>query len=118
MNNPRKIYLPFVLILLAFAIFGLVLVGDRAAAGIFDAWKFSDSHRKQGIDLGANSSFEFLSFCMLGMAACIPLIVVSMRIGDKLQYRLAVAASGIYFLNGVVLFSLISSGMAYFYCGR
>lgn len=55
---------------------------------------------------------------MLGMAACIPLIVVSMRIGDKLQYRLAVAASGIYFLNGVVLFSLIASGMAYFYCGR
>lgn len=118
MNSLRKILGPLVLALLAFGIFGLVMVGDRGVAALFDAWKFGGSPRKQGIDLGANSSLEFLMLSMFGMAACVPVVIVSLRRGDKLLYRLATAAIGTYLLSDVMLFALISSGLAYFYCGR
>lgn len=118
MSNLRKIFFPLALVLLAFGLFGLITISDRGMAALFDAWKFSESPRKHGIDLGANSSLNFLSLSMLGMAACIPIVIASLRSGDKLLYRIATAAIGTYFLSNAILFTLISSGLAYFYCGR
>lgn len=118
MNSYRKIYLALAIILLAAAVSGLLLVGERAFAAFFDVWKFNGYQHRQGIDLGANSSFEFLSLCMLGLTVCMPLAIISTRISDKLLCRLVIAASAIYAINALVLFTLLASGLAHLFCGR
>lgn len=118
MNNCRKIYLALAMLLLAAAALGSLLVGERAIAAFFDVWKFSGYQHRQGIDLGANSSFEFLSLCMLGLTVCMPLAIISTRRSDKLLYRLVIAAGAIYVINALTLFTLLASGLAHLFCGR
>lgn len=65
MRHVQKVCLVLALGLLAMAVLGLVLTGGRVAAALFDLWKFSGYKGGHGIDLGANSSFRFLSLCVL-----------------------------------------------------
>lgn len=113
----RKIFLS-ALILLILAILGLLFVFERAVAAVFNFWKFNEFEFGEGIDLGANTSFQFLFLCMLGVIVCLPLIVDSVRRSDKVTYKFLVVASGIYFFNALVLFFIVFSGLAYLYCGR
>jgi hypothetical protein len=118
MRHAQEICLVLALGLLVLAILGLVLTGDRVAAALFDLWKFSGYKREHGIDLGANSSFRFLSLCAMAAAACMPLALLAKRWNNKLLYRLATSAGAVYCANGALMFFLVSSGLAFLYCGR
>lgn len=118
MSMKRSFILTFALCLLIVSSYGLMLTGGRVVAAFLDYWKFSDSPSGHGIDLGAKSIFEFMMICLLGSAACLPLTIFSMKQNDKLLYRISVSANVIYFLNGALIFAMVSSGIAFFYCGR
>jgi len=118
MRPIRRISIVLAFGLLAMAVLGLALVGDRVFTALFNLWKFSGYMDGHGIDLGANSSFQFLSLCLLATSACMLLALRARDWGDKLLYQLATAAGAIYFINGLLLFSLVSFGLAFLYCGR
>ena len=118
MRYIQKICLALAFGLLIIAVLGLILVGDRFVAALFDVWKFSGFQQQHGIDLGANSSFQFLFICLLALSICMPLAIFAKRQNDQWLYRLVVAANVIYFINGLLLFLLVSSGLAFLYCGR
>lgn len=117
MRHVQKIFLVLALGLFAMAVSGLVLTGDRAAAALFDLWRFSGYKGRHGIDLGANSSFLLLSFSILAIGACMALALLAKGWNNKLLCRLATAAAAVYFVNGALMFLLVSSGLAFLYCG-
>lgn len=102
--------------LLAGAILGVTLVGERVVAALFESWKFADTGHWQGIDLGARSSLQFLFLCLLGTAGCF-----GMRFhpGPSGKLSKTVLLSGIlYVCAGTTVVAMISMGSAYLYCGR
>jgi len=118
MKLIHNICLALALGLLTMAVWGLALTVDRAAAVLFDLWKFSGHASERGIDIGANSSFQFLSLCVFAMGFCMPLALLAKSWNNKLLYRLSTAAGATYFISCLLLFLLVSSGLAFLYCGR
>lgn len=118
MKYIRNLLLIATIGLLVMAALGLALTVDRFVAALLNFWKFEESNRNSGIDLGANSSFFFLSICLLAVSTCIPILNFSKKWNDKLLYRLATATVVIYFFCGILMLFLVSSGLAFLYCGR
>jgi hypothetical protein len=103
--------------LLAGSLLCLWLVADRVAAAIFNLWKFSGYRHWQGIDLGAQSTCIFLIACLFGVTGCFTVISFCKSL-PVLQSRIVTVTAGIYFINGLLLLLIISSGAGYLYCGR
>lgn len=103
--------------LVAGAILAIMLVCERIVAALFDAWKFSESGRWAGIDLGAQSSLQFLCLCLLGTSGCLGVLSKFPEAGPK-NLKLILFAGGLYVCAGVALVLMVSMGAAYLYCGR
>lgn len=118
MKHAHKILWFLVVTSLIVALACVGLIGERLLAALLNYWKFSTAQRMQGIDLGANSTLAFNAICMIGLAISITLYFVSRKQTASAASTAAAIAGTLYFASSVVLFGLVSSGLAYLYCGR
>ncbi|MDR3353299.1 MAG: hypothetical protein LBO00_09950 [Zoogloeaceae bacterium] len=105
-----------VFVLLSVAISGLLAIMERVCAAFFSAWKFHGYGGSDGISIGTNASLAVLFFCFFGLGACMLVAILSKNQAYKWRYRFAIAASAIYFLNGLLLFLLLSTPLAFLSC--
>jgi hypothetical protein len=118
MENKITILTLVVFCLLLLALCGLYFLGDRILYSIFDYWRFRGYGHEQGIDLGAYSSLVFMTCNLLGVVATVPILLVSRNENNRRLYILSITTGMVYFLNGILLFCIISSGLAFLFCGR
>lgn len=116
-NNSATLSRALAVGLLAGAILGATLIGERVIAAALDAWKFTDAGHWRGIDLGALSSLQFLFVCLLGTAGCLAMLRLHPALGGKLS-TIVISAAALYVCAGVALIAMVSIGSAYLYCGR
>ena len=117
-EDAQEICFTCILALLPSAMLGLVMIGERFYAALFNFWKFYGYGGDKGIDIGATAFFISASLCVIGFCACILIIFYLKKTDRKWLYRSAIAASVIYFVNSLMLFSLIASGLAFIHYGR
>jgi len=116
-DDTHSVCLVLVSLLLPTSILCLVGIGERVCAALFSTWKFFGNARG-GIGIGANISFAALFSCLFGATVSMLIVYLLKDSGRKWLFRSAVTASVIYFMNGLLLFLLVKSGLAYLYCGR
>jgi hypothetical protein len=104
------------ILLLAGAILGVALIGERVLAAMLDAWKFAQTG-PHGIDLGARSGVQFLFLCLLGASGCLG--VSRFHPGKSGRFTKIILSAGVLYLSaGAAVVSMVSLGAAYLYCGR
>jgi hypothetical protein len=117
-DNVQDICAAFILILLPGAAIGLLAVMERVYAALFMIWKFYGHGHLEGIDIGANTSFVAMFLYLLGLGVCMLISIFLKNLDRKWLYRLTIVASAIYFINGVLLFLLVSTKLAFLTCVR
>lgn len=116
-SYATKLFWALAVGLLAGAILGATLIGERMVAALFNSWEFADSGHWQGIDLGARSSLQFLFLCLLGTAGCFGISHFHRGPTGKLS-KIVLLSGVLYICAGTAVVAMISTGFAYLYCGR
>ena len=86
-----------------FGLIGFLAVVERLFAAAINAWKFHGFAEQYGIDLGANTTLQFLCLSLLAVGVCVILGRMAADKEDRLLNRLVTAASAFYLGSGIIL---------------
>ncbi|MDR2093608.1 MAG: hypothetical protein LBP58_09910 [Azoarcus sp.] len=104
-----------IFVLFLTAILGLIGIGERFCAVLYNAWKFYGFADDPGIPLSASAVFFGIGYSIFGLLICLIGTFTLKKAGRKWESQIAVAGCILYFINLFLLSFMIIGGLAFIY---